>query len=334
MTEMKRRFRHHAGSAGFALAALCVLCTPAFAQGSYAPGPGKVPGNVVGDFDKIHELPPGGPAPRTVDGHVDLTGRWYPNAAGKMLQLAYPLDPAVFQQFDPKATPEEAPSFKPGMAAKYKRRSALWRVRSSRHSKHHHRTAQPARSHGAVSSRREIGHAGRVPHGYPHYPYRWTAALQGSGSTFNGDSVAHWDGNTLVIDVIAIDERLANGLGGGMPGGPWFHSDQEHVVERLTRPSKNFLIYEVTIEDPVVLAKPWKSAPRRWSLAGPDDDWGEVFVPITRSHRKFRKFKAPRRSSKRRPYLRSPSVSQFAVARGCPSGFCWGPEAFSVSDLC
>jgi hypothetical protein len=95
--------------------------------------------------------------------------------------------------------------------------------------------------------------------------------------TFNGDSVAHWEGDTLVIDVIAIDERMANGLGGGMPGGPWFHSDQEHVIERLTRSSKNFLVYEVTIEDPVVLAKPWKSAPRRWSLADPNDDWGEVF---------------------------------------------------------
>jgi len=26
-----------------------------------------------------------------------------------------------------------------------------------------------------------------------------------------------------------------------------------------------------------VLAKPWTSAPRRWSLAAPDDEWGEVF---------------------------------------------------------
>ena len=32
------------------------------------------------------------------DGHVDLTGRWYPNAGGRMLQFAYPLDPAALRR--------------------------------------------------------------------------------------------------------------------------------------------------------------------------------------------------------------------------------------------
>ena len=77
---------------------------------------------------------------------------------------------------------------------------------------------------------------------------------------FNGESVAHWDGDTLVIDTVAIDERVWN-------GEQWqFHSDQEHVIERITRPSMNYLTYQVTIEDPKVLTKPWTSAPRRYSL--------------------------------------------------------------------
>ncbi len=80
---------------------------------------GPVP--IVGGFDKVQPLPPGGPAPRMADGHVDLTGRWYPNAAGRMLQVAYPVNRAAFQQFDPKATPEEKPSFKPGLDPKYTR---------------------------------------------------------------------------------------------------------------------------------------------------------------------------------------------------------------------
>ena len=43
-------------------------------------------------------------------------------------------------------------------------------------------------------------------------------------------------------------------------------------------PSKNYLTYQITIEDPVVLAKPWTSAPRTWSLTqDPQDEWGEVF---------------------------------------------------------
>ena len=77
---------------------------------------------------------------------------------------------------------------------------------------------------------------------------------------FNGESVAHWDGDALVIDTVAIDERVWN-------GEQWqFHSDQKHVIERITRPSMNYLIYQVTIEDPKVLTKPWTSAPRRYSL--------------------------------------------------------------------
>jgi hypothetical protein len=78
--------------------------------------------------------------------------------------------------------------------------------------------------------------------------------------TFTGDDVGHWEGDTLVIDDIALDERTWNNLAG------WFHSDQEHVIERLSRPNMNYLVYQVTIEDPKVLTKPWTSAPRKWSL--------------------------------------------------------------------
>ena len=70
---------------------------------------------------------------------------------------------------------------------------------------------------------------------------------QNPDPTFAGEATAHWDGDTLVIDVIAIDERTWNNFIG------WFHSDQEHVIERLSRPSENALTYQVTIEDPKVL---------------------------------------------------------------------------------
>jgi hypothetical protein len=56
----------------------------------------------------------------------------------------------------------------------------------------------------------------------------------------------------------------------------WTHSEQEHVIERFSRPSTNFLTYQITIEDPVVLTQPFVSAPMRWSLAqGPEDVWTE-----------------------------------------------------------
>ena len=78
------------------------------------------------------------------------------------------------------------------------------------------------------------------------------ADLEGSG---NGDSVGRWDGDTLVVDAnnFVDDTWLGdNGL---------LHSDKLHVVERLRRKGDT-LDYEVTVEDPAVLAKPWIMSPR------------------------------------------------------------------------
>jgi hypothetical protein len=38
----------------------------------------------------------------------------------------------------------------------------------------------------------------------------------------------------------------------------------------ITRPTMNDVIVEVTVEDPKVLTKAWKSAPRRWTLGNGD----------------------------------------------------------------
>lgn len=75
----------------------------------------------------------------------------------------------------------------------------------------------------------------------------------------HGDSVGRWDGDTLVVDVTNLDETTwlsDNGL---------FHSDKTHVVERLRREGDT-LHYDVTVEDPVVLAEPWKQRSRDLKL--------------------------------------------------------------------
>jgi len=278
MREMKRRFRYCIMSAGVVLVALCVVYTPDFAQDSSGQGGVKTgPVPIVGGFDKVEPLPPGGPAPRLADGHVDLTGRWYPNAAGRMLQVAYPVNRAAFQQFDPKATPEEKPSFKPGLDPKYTRpnpygvcdQPGVPSATLEQISQHVpiELIASPARV--AVLYEYPLNVRMIYTNGRKH--------LKDPDPTFNGDSEAHWEGDTLVVDVIGIDDRLRNLVPGETTPG-WFPSDKEHVVERWSRPSKNYLTYQVTIEDPVVLAKPWTSAPRTWSLSAiPGDEWGEVF---------------------------------------------------------
>ena len=67
-----------------------------------------------------------------------------------------------------------------------------------------------------------------------------------------GQSVAHWEGETLVVDVTGFNDQTWFDRAGN------FHSDKLHVVERYTRTSPDVISYEATIEDPKVFTRPWK----------------------------------------------------------------------------
>ena len=62
-----------------------------------------------------------------------------------------------------------------------------------------------------------------------------------------------------------IHDRPRNVAVGGFSGegNAWLQSDQEQIIERWSRPSKNYLIYQIPIEDPLILTKPWASASRK-----------------------------------------------------------------------
>ena len=69
--------------------------------------------------------------------------------------------------------------------------------------------------------------------------------------TFNGHSIGHWEGKTLVIDTIGFNGR-------GALLGPVQKSDKTHVVERMSWSADGkVLTDQFTMEDPVSLAKPW-----------------------------------------------------------------------------
>jgi hypothetical protein len=63
-----------------------------------------------------------------------------------------------------------------------------------------------------------------------------------------GDSVGKWEGDTLVIDTIAYNEKTE--IAG------YRHSDALHTVERLKR-NEDGIDYEITIEDPNVFVAPF-----------------------------------------------------------------------------
>jgi hypothetical protein len=79
-----------------------------------------------------------------------------------------------------------------------------------------------------------------------------------------GDSTAHWDGDTLVIET--ANRRVASG---DVPRGPVIVVRQEaRVIERLSLLSADELLYRYTIEDPAMYTGPWSAeySMRRSSL--------------------------------------------------------------------
>jgi hypothetical protein len=70
--------------------------------------------------------------------------------------------------------------------------------------------------------------------------------------TWMGDSVASWDGDTLVLDAVGFNANTWFDMAGN------FHSEALHVVERLKLNDAHTIAYEATIEDPKVFTKPWK----------------------------------------------------------------------------
>jgi len=79
-----------------------------------------------------------------------------------------------------------------------------------------------------------------------------------------GWSNGHWEGETLVIDTTGFNDMTWFDRAGN------FHSDQLHVVERISARSPETLNYEATIEDPQVFTKPWKISMTLYRHVEPD----------------------------------------------------------------
>jgi hypothetical protein len=74
--------------------------------------------------------------------------------------------------------------------------------------------------------------------------------LEDLDGTWNGEGIGHLEGDTMVIDTIGFNTAT------WMESGGYMHSENMHVVEKLTR-NGNALTWQATIEDPDVLLQPW-----------------------------------------------------------------------------
>ncbi|MEP7310226.1 MAG: hypothetical protein ABJA98_32370 [Acidobacteriota bacterium] len=66
-----------------------------------------------------------------------------------------------------------------------------------------------------------------------------------------GYSVGRWEGDTLVVDTVGINEKT------WLDDGGHPHSDALHVIERFRRPDFGHMQVRVTIDDPKAYTRPW-----------------------------------------------------------------------------
>ena len=76
---------------------------------------------------------------------------------------------------------------------------------------------------------------------HPRGPIEW----------WMGDSRGHWEGDTLVVDVVHLNDQTWFDRTGN------FHSEALHVVERYTLMDRDHISYTATVEDSEVFTRPW-----------------------------------------------------------------------------
>jgi len=76
---------------------------------------------------------------------------------------------------------------------------------------------------------------------------------------WKGDSVGHWEGDTLVVDTTNFTDKT-NFRGSG---------ENLHLVERFTRTDADTLLYEFTVNDPASFTRPWTASIASTKTEGP-----------------------------------------------------------------
>jgi hypothetical protein len=88
-----------------------------------------------------------------------------------------------------------------------------------------------------------------------------------------GDSVGHWEGDTLVVDTTNYMDRAYNIRRTNSPAVDAFHTrsadSQLHVIERFTLSGPDTLRYQFTVEDPTTWTRPWSGEYLLWRTKGP-----------------------------------------------------------------
>jgi len=216
-----------------------------------------------------------GPIPRTADGKPDLSGVWTPRGPGNDVELK------ILAQLESLYTPAAVKAMGDmGEVDDPLLRCVPYGVPRSNASSPW--PFQIVQHPGVVVVLTEYYHAFRI------IPYsdglRHAEAII---PTYFGDSVGRWDGDTLVVDVVALNDKtwLADGRDHPTPAskGRWPHSDALHVVERWRASDANTIEYDATVDDPKMLSGPW-TTPKITARRSPELKIGEGICSDTTTY--------------------------------------------------
>ena len=179
--------------------------------------------------------PPGppGPLPRLTDGHPDLTGIWNGFAGGARGADAPNMLPWATKVVADRRASQGAEDFEARCLPGGPPRAAPY--------------------HTALFSTPNLVlmlFEGNT-HMYRQFFVDGTDHPKNLKPTFYGDSRAHWEGDTLVVDTVSFFEKSWYDFA-GTP-----HTKEMHLVEKFHRSDFGNMDMQVTIEDPGVLTKAW-----------------------------------------------------------------------------
>jgi hypothetical protein len=233
----------------------------------------SMPAPVVGQEREAGGKPaaasrPSAPA-RLADGQPDVQGIWGSLNAGST-SLTNPISgEADFErQVTGKVvrnpsriidTPDGQLPYQPWAAAKQKEQEAAYdRPTKPEHIDPQHRCmiSGVPRLYTIVPAFKIIQPPGSVVfiwdqyHAYRVIPLDGRPHLAPNVKLWMGDSRGRWEGNTLVIDTTNVRGARLTYIGD-------FHSENAHIVERVTLVDADTLNYEATVDDPTVFTRPW-----------------------------------------------------------------------------
>jgi hypothetical protein len=88
-------------------------------------------------------------------------------------------------------------------------------------------------------------------------PLDGRAHLEGTEPTYYGDSVARWDGDTLIIESTNFKRWVLDDYFYTNPKEYRMHSDAVKFTERLRWKSPTKLAWTLTVDDPRIFTQPW-----------------------------------------------------------------------------